>query len=139
MSKAGIRILWAEDSISDILLIKEAFRQAGFKYRLNVVSNGVEALDFLFRRARFTHALAPQLIILDLNMPKKAGREVIEEIKADPALSRIPIVILTSSSADQSVLEGIDPKRCTYLVKPATFEALVELAKQINTFWLSIQ
>lgn len=139
MSKAGIRILWAEDSISDILLIKEAFRQAGLKYRLNVVSNGVEALDFLFRRARFTHALAPQLIILDLNMPKKAGREVIEEIKADPVLSRIPIVILTSSSADQSVLEGIDPKRCTYLVKPATFEALVELAKQINTFWLSIQ
>ncbi|MGD0077412.1 MAG: response regulator [Sedimentisphaerales bacterium] len=139
MSKAAIRILWAEDSISDILLIKEAFRQAGLKHRLNVVSNGVEALDFLFRRARYTHALAPELVILDLNMPKKSGREVIQEIKTDPDLSRIPLVVLTSSSGDQNVLEGLDPKRCTYLVKPATFDALVELAKQINSFWLSIQ
>ena len=72
-------------------------------------------------------------------MPKKSGREVIQEIKADPALSRMPLVVLTSSSSDQNVLEGLDPKRCTYLVKPATFEALVELAKQINSFWLSIQ
>jgi CheY-like chemotaxis protein len=139
MSRAGIRILWAEDSISDILLIKEAFHQAGLKHRLNIVNNGVEAIDFLFRRARFTHALRPELIILDLNMPKKSGREVIGEIKTDPALSRIPIVILTSSSGDQNILEGLDPKRCTYLVKPATFEALVEMAKKINSFWLSIQ
>jgi chemotaxis family two-component system response regulator Rcp1 len=139
MSKAGIRILWAEDSISDILLIKEAFRQAGLKHRLNVVSNGVEALDFLFRRARFTHALTPELIIIDLNMPKKTGREVIQEIKADPALSKIPLVVLTSSNSDQDVLEGLDSKHSIYLVKPATFEALVELAKQINSFWLSIQ
>jgi chemotaxis family two-component system response regulator Rcp1 len=139
MDKESIRILWAEDSISDILLIKEAFRQAGLKHRINVVSNGEEALDFIFRRSRYTHALAPEMIILDLNMPKKSGREVIEEIKADPALSCIPVVILTSSSGDQEVLEGLDPKRCTYLVKPATFEALVELAKQINSFWLSIQ
>ena len=139
MSKAGIRILWAEDSISDILLIKEAFHQAGLKHRLNIVNNGVEAIDFLFRRARFTHALRPELIILDLNMPKKSGREVIEEIKADPALSRIPLVVLTSSNSDQDVLENLDLKRSTYLIKPATFEALVELAKQINNFWLSVQ
>ena len=139
MSKAGIRILWAEDSISDILLIKEAFRQAGLKHRLNVVNNGVEALDFLLHRAHYTHALAPELIILDLNMPKKSGREVIEEIKADPALSRIPLVVLTSSNSDQDVLENLDSKRSTYLIKPGTFEALVELAKQINSFWLSVQ
>ena len=139
MSKAGIRILWAEDSISDILLIKEAFRQAGLKYRLNVVNNGVEALDFLFNRGHYKHALAPQLLIIDLNMPKKSGREVIEEIKADPALSRIPLVVLTSSNSEQDVLEGLDLKHSIYLVKPATFKALVELAKQINNFWLSIQ
>jgi CheY-like chemotaxis protein len=139
MGKAGIRILWAEDSISDILLIKEAFRQAGLKHRLNVVNNGVEAIDFLFRRARFTHALIPELIIIDLNLPKISGREVIQEIKADSALSRIPLVVLTSSNSDQDVLEGLDSKRSKYLVKPATFEALVELAKQINSFWLSIQ
>jgi two-component system, chemotaxis family, response regulator Rcp1 len=139
MSKAAIRILWAEDSISDILLIKEAFKQAGLKHRINIVNDGVEALDFIFRRAKFSHALAPELIILDLNMPKKSGREVIEEIKTDAALSRIPLVILTSSSGDQNVLEGLDLKRCTYLVKPTTFEALVDMAKKINSFWLSIQ
>ena len=139
MSKAGIRILWAEDSISDILLIKEAFRQAGLKHRLHIVNNGIEALDFLFRRARFTHALAPELIIIDLNMPKKSGREVIQEIKVDSTLSRIPIVVLTSSNSEQDVLEGLDLKHSIYLVKPATFEALVELAKQINNFLLSIQ
>jgi CheY-like chemotaxis protein len=139
MSRPGIRILWAEDSISDILLIKEAFRQAGLKHRINIVNNGVEALDFLFHRGHYKHALTPQLLIIDLNMPKKSGREVIEEIKADPALSKIPLVVLTSSSSDQDVLEGLDSKLSTYMVKPATFEALVELAKQINNFWLSIQ
>jgi two-component system response regulator len=138
MSKSSIRILWAEDSIGDILLIKEAFKQAGVKHRLHVVNDGVEALDFLFRRAKYSHALAPELIILDLNMPKKSGREVIEEIKTDPALNHIPLVILTSSSGDQNVLEGLDLNRCTYLVKPATFDALVELARQINSFWLSM-
>lgn len=138
MSKSAIRILWAEDSISDILLIKEAFRQAGLRHRLHIVNDGVEALDFIFRRGHYTHALVPELIILDLNMPKKSGREVIEEMKADPAVSRIPVVILTSSSGDQNVLEGIEPNRCTYLVKPATFEAIVEMAKRINSFWLSV-
>ena len=138
MGNSSIRILWAEDSISDILLIKEAFRQAGLKHRLNVVSNGVEALDFLFRRARFTHALAPQLIILDLNMPKKSGREVINDIKADTSLSDIPLVVLTSSTADRDAIDSLDPKHSLYLVKPSSFIALVNLAKQIHNFLSSL-
>jgi len=138
MSKSSIRILWAEDNIGDILLIKEAFEQAGVHHHLNVVTDGVEATDFIFRRGRYAHALAPELIILDLNMPRKNGREVIEDIKTDPALLRIPIIVLTSSNDDLDILHGLDPQRCLYLVKPTTFQSLVELAKRINDFWLSV-
>jgi len=138
MSKRAIRILWAEDSIGDILLIKEAFEQAGLGHNLNVFEDGVEATDFLFHRGRYAHAMLPELIILDLNMPRKNGREVIEDIKTDPALIQIPLVVLTSSRDDIDVLHGLDPKRCLYLVKPATFQNLVEMAKQINNFWLSL-
>jgi len=138
MSKRAIRILWAEDSISDILLIKDAFEQAGLGHHLNVFDDGVEATDFLFHRGRYARAQLPELIILDLNMPKKNGREVIQDIKTDPALLQIPLVVLTSSNDDLDVLHGLDPSRCLYLVKPTTFQALIDLAKQINSFWLSI-
>ena len=138
MSKPAIRILWAEDSIGDVLLIKEAFEQAGLKHRLNVVNNGEEALNFLFRRNRYTHALRPDLIILDLNLPRRSGREIIDEIKTEPMLLDIPLVVLTSSSHDQDVLEGLNPKRCLYLIKPTSFNALVDLTKQIHNFWLSL-
>ena len=136
MSKRAIRILWAEDSISDILLIKDAFEQAGLGHNLNVFDDGVEAADFLFHRGRYARAQLPELIILDLNMPRKNGREVIQDIKTDPALMQIPLVVLTSSSDDTDVLDGLDPKRCLYLVKPTTFQNLVETAKRINKFWL---
>ena len=138
MSKRAIRILWAEDSISDILLIKDAFEQAGLGHNLNVFDDGVEAADFLFHRGLYARAQLPELIILDLNMPRKNGREVIQDIKTDPALMQIPLVVLTSSSDDTDVLDGLDPKRCLYLVKPATFQNLIEMAKQINNFWLSL-
>jgi CheY-like chemotaxis protein len=138
MSKRAIRILWAEDSISDILLIKDAFEQAGLRHNLNVFDNGVEAADFLFHRGRYVRAQLPELIILDLNMPRKTGREVILDIKTDPVLIQIPLVVLTSSRDDIDVLDGLDPKRCLYLVKPVIFQNLIELAKQINNFWLSL-
>ncbi len=135
---AMIKILWVEDNVGDILLIKEAFNEAGVTHRLNVVNDGVEATDFLFHQGRFAKAIRPDLIILDLNLPKKSGREVIAEIKADSELSRIPLVVLTSSSHDQDVLEGLDPKRAIYLVKPLSFAAIVDMAKQIQSFWLSL-
>ena len=138
MDKSAIRILWAEDNLGDILLVKEAFKQAGLAPHLNVVDNGVEATDFLFHRGRYAHALPPQLIILDLNMPRKNGREVIRDIKADPALLQIPLIVLTSSNDDLDVLHGLDPNRCLYLVKPTTFQALIDIAKQINDFWRSL-
>ena len=138
MSKTAARILWVEDNIGDILLIKEAFEQAGFSHHLTVVNDGADAIDFLFRRGQYTHARRPDLIILDLNLPKKTGREIIKEIKTDSALFEIPLVVLTTSTYDQNALDGFDPKRCLYLVKPLSFQALIDLAKQIQSFWLSL-
>jgi CheY-like chemotaxis protein len=136
MPKPAIKILWVEDSLGDILLIKEAFEQAGITHNLNVVNDGEEAMNFLFRRGRYTRASRPDLIILDLNLPKKSGREVIMDIKADHALFGIPLIVLTTSNQDRDVLDGFDPERCLYLIKPVSFQALVELAKQIQDFWL---
>jgi CheY-like chemotaxis protein len=138
MNKPTTRILWAEDNISDILLIKEAFRQADVRLRLKVVDDGEEAENYLFRRGRYIRARRPDLVIIDLNMPKKNGREVIKDIKADSSLSEIPLVVLTSSKVDRDVLDGLNPERCLYLVKPLSFDALVDMAKQIQSFMESV-
>jgi two-component system, chemotaxis family, response regulator Rcp1 len=133
-----MKILWVEDNIGDILLIKEAFKEAGLRHQLNVVNDGVSAMAFLFRRGRYARASRPDLIILDLNLPLKTGREVIADIKIDSTLVEIPLVVLTTSTHDQDVLEGLNPERCLYAVKPASFQSLVDLAKQIQNFWLSL-
>lgn len=134
MSKSPIKVLWAEDNIGDVLLINEAFEIAGISQHLNVVGDGEEAMNFLFRRGKYSHVSRPDLIILDLNLPKKSGREIIDEIKTDPELMKVPLVVLTTSSADHDVLDGLNPKRCLYLVKPISFQALIDLAKQIQNF-----
>jgi CheY-like chemotaxis protein len=138
MSKPTTRILWVEDNISDILLIKEAFRQAELRLHLNVVEDGVEAVNFLFRRGRYARSRRPDLIILDLNLPKKNGREVIKDIKTDSSLREIPLVVLTSSSKDRDVLDGLNPEQCLYLVKPSSFDAIIDMAKQIQSFLASV-
>jgi chemotaxis family two-component system response regulator Rcp1 len=138
MDKSIINILWVEDNVGDILLIKEAFNEAGVRHRLNVVNDGEEAMDYLYHRGRYARVHHPDLIILDLNLPKKSGREVIAEMKADSQLFRMPLVVLTSSSHDQDVLQGLDPKKSIYLVKPLSFAAIVNMAKQIQSFWLSL-
>jgi len=138
MQKPAIKILWVEDNMGDILLIKEAFEQIGLNHNLNVVNDGADAMDFLFRRGHYAHTSRPDIIVLDLNLPKKSGREVISEIKADSALLGIPLVVLTSSNADRDVLDGFDPKRCLYLVKPLSFLALVDLSKQLQNFLSSL-
>jgi CheY-like chemotaxis protein len=134
----SLKVLWVEDNIGDILLINEAFEQAGLTHYLSVVNDGEQAMDYLYRRYKFSRVARPDLIILDLNLPRKNGREVVGEIKADPELIKIPLVILTTSSSERDVLDGLDPKRCLYLVKPISFEALVNLAKQIQDFLASL-
>jgi CheY-like chemotaxis protein len=137
MDEKKFKILWVEDNIGDILLIKEAFNEAQISHYLIVVNDGEDAVKFLTRQGRYSHARRPDLIILDLNLPKKSGREVIRDIKADSSLIGIPIVVLTTSNSDQHVLEGYDPKRCLYMVKPLSFSALVDVARQIHSFLVS--
>jgi two-component system, chemotaxis family, response regulator Rcp1 len=138
MGRQAIKILWVEDNIGDILLIKEAFQQAYVSHKLNVITNGSDALDYLFRRGCFAHAHRPDLIILDLQVPQKSGREVIKEIKSQSHMKDMPLVVLTTSKSEQDVLDGYDPKHCLYLVKPLSFDALVNIARQIQNFYFSL-
>jgi two-component system, chemotaxis family, response regulator Rcp1 len=138
MTKRAIKILWVEDNVGDILLIKESLQKVGLTNNLVVVNDGADAMDFLLRRSQFVHAELPDLVILDLNLPKKSGREVIAEIKVHPELSRIPLIILTTSSHDHDVLVGLDPNRSLYLVKPLTFAELLKLGALIEDFYHSV-
>ncbi|HBG28215.1 MAG: hypothetical protein A2Y10_19755 [Planctomycetes bacterium GWF2_41_51] len=138
MKKDDLKILWVEDSIGDILLIKEAFAQVGLTHRIDVLSDGTDALNYLLLRGRYQRASRPDLIILDLNLPGVSGRDIMKEIKNDANLMNIPLVVLTSSNADRDVLEGFDISRCLYLVKPTTFDDLVKIAGQIRDFLLSL-
>lgn len=128
-------ILMVEDNDGDVLLARAAFRRAGVMEELIAVADGVEALDYLRRQGRYADAPRPDLILLDLNLPRKDGRELLAEVKADPALRAIPILILTSSSADSDIRQAYDLHANAYLVKPAHFDKLVEMVKSIHDFW----
>jgi chemotaxis family two-component system response regulator Rcp1 len=138
MSDAVIEILLVEDNLGDVLLTREALGEAQVRHRISVVHDGVEATDFLFRRGRHAQAPRPDLILLDLNLPCKNGREVIAEIEAEPSLHATPLVVLTTSPHDQEVLDGYDPAKCVYMVKPSSFDELVETARQIEQFWKTV-
>lgn len=138
MEKSEINILWAEDNLGDILLIQEAFETIGHNYRLHVVNDGIEAMNFLNRTGRFSRAVRPDLLILDLNMPKKNGREVIKEIKTDPQLWSIPIVILSGHQQIKDVCAVLGIKPCIHLAKPSCYAEIEEIAKKIHDFWLSL-
>lgn len=134
-----IEILLVEDNAGDVLLAREALDEARVSCRLNVVSDGVEAIDFLLRRGNHQDAPPADLVLLDLNLPRKNGRDVINEMLAHPSLHLTPLVVLTSSRHDQDVLDGYDPVRSMYIVKPSHFEALVGVMKQVEQFWLAMQ
>jgi chemotaxis family two-component system response regulator Rcp1 len=132
-----IDVLLIEDSPGDVRLAQEAFREANSTIRLHVVSNGVEAMAFLRQEQRHAGAPRPDLILLDLNLPKMDGREVLTQIKGDDALKTIPTVILTSSDSDVDVLASYQLQANSYLSKPVQLEAFRTLVKSINDFWLT--
>ena len=132
-----IDILLVEDNEGDVLLTREALQDAKVKHRLNVVNDGMAAMDFLFHRGPYTQAPRPDLILLDLNLPRMSGREVVAEMKADSSLRSTPLVVLTSSPGENHVLKDYDPRRCLYVVKPSGYEALVEAIGQIHQFWVA--
>ena len=133
-----IEILLVEDSPADVDLTREALDDAKVRNHLSVVADGVEALAFLRREGRYADAPRPDLILLDLNLPKKDGREVLAEIKADPALRRIPVVVLTTSEAEQDILRSYDLHANCYITKPVDLEAFLGIVRAVEHFWLHI-
>jgi two-component system, chemotaxis family, response regulator Rcp1 len=133
-----VEILLIEDSPSDTELTVEALREAKVRNRLNMVEDGVQALEFLRRTGKYAHAPRPDLIMLDLNLPRKDGREVLAEIKADENLKLIPIVVLTTSRAEQDVLRAYQLNANCYISKPVDFEQFLQAVRSIESFWLCV-
>jgi chemotaxis family two-component system response regulator Rcp1 len=133
-----IEILLVEDNAGDARLAQEALRESKITNILHIVSDGVQATDFLFRRNEYKNAVRPDLILLDLNLPKKDGREVLNEIKTDPDLRRIPVVILTMSKAEEDIIKSYNFHANCYITKPLDLEKFITVIKSIEDFWLSI-
>ena len=133
-----IEILLVEDNPGDVRLTREALKDAKVINNLHVAGDGVAAMDFLHRQSEHHNAVRPDLILLDLNLPKKDGREVLSEIKADPGLRQIPVVILTTSKAEEDILKTYDLHANCYITKPVDLEKFIEVISAIEDFWLSI-
>jgi len=133
-----IEILLVEDNPGDVRLTVEALKDGKVSNRLSVVGDGVEAMAFLRREGRFANAPRPHLILLDLNLPKKDGREVLAEVKQDPNLKRIPVVVLTTSQAEQDILRSYELHANAYITKPVDFEHFMGVVKSVEDFWLTI-
>jgi len=137
----AIPILVADDDAEDCLFLREAFEENRLANPLFFVSDGVELVDYLYNRGEYAdpaRAPRPGIILLDLNMPRKDGREALAEIKTDPALRQIPVVVLTTSKADEDICRSYDLGVNSYITKPVTFEALVEVVKTLGRYWLGI-
>jgi two-component system, chemotaxis family, response regulator Rcp1 len=132
-----IQVLLVEDSPGDVRLTQEAFRDADPSIQLHVANDGVEAMDFLRRAGRHAQAPRPDLILLDLNLPKMDGREVLAHIKEDDLLKSIPTVILTTSDAEADIVKSYQLRANCYLTKPVQLDAFEALVKSINDFWLT--
>ena len=133
-----IRILLVEDNPGDVRLTIESFRDAKLSNALSVVRDGVEAMSFLRQEGQYADAHRPDLILLDLNLPKKDGREVLAEIKADPDLQRIPIVVLTTSDALSDILRAYELHANCYITKPVDLEQFIHVVQSIEDFWLTV-
>ena len=133
-----IDVLLVEDDPGDTLMIKEAFEDNKVRNRLNCVADGVVALSFLRREGEFSEAPRPDLILLDLNLPRKDGREVLEEIKADPELRTIPVVVLTTSEAEEDILRSYSLHANAYVTKPVDFERFIAVVRQIDEFFVEV-
>jgi CheY-like chemotaxis protein len=133
-----IEILMVEDNPGDVRLTREALKDAKVANVLNVVEDGVAALDYLHRRGEYEHVRRPDLILLDLNLPKKNGREVLEELKEHPTLKTIPVVILTTSRAEEDVVRAYSLHANCYIMKPVDFTQFASIVRSIEHFWLSV-
>jgi len=133
-----VNILIVEDNYPDVLLAKEVLIEAKVKNKLNVVDDGEKAMEYLLKKGDYVNATTPDLILLDLNLPKKDGREVLIEIKDNPELKRIPVVILTTSKAEEDIVNMYEHHANAYITKPVDFNQFIEVIKSLENFWLSI-
>jgi CheY-like chemotaxis protein len=133
-----VDVLLVEDDPGDVLMTQEAFADNKVHNRLHVVNNGVDALAFLRKEGEYADAPTPDLILLDLNLPKMDGREVLAAIKADPSLRSTPVVILTTSEAEEDVLRSYDLHANAYVTKPVDFERFIDVVRRIDEFFVTV-
>lgn len=133
-----VEILLVEDNLGDARLAAEALKESKVSNRLHHVRDGVEAMEFLRRQNEYAHVPQPDLILLDLNMPRKDGREVLAEIKGDPGLRLIPVVVLTTSEAEQDLLKSYDLHANAFVTKPLDLDRFIEVVQAIENFWFTI-
>jgi chemotaxis family two-component system response regulator Rcp1 len=134
----AIQILLVEDNPGDVRLTQEALKTIDLAHELHVVRDGVEAIDYLRGSGRFAGATRPHLILLDLNLPRKNGREVLKEIKRDAALRRIPVVVLTTSTAEEDITRSYDLHANSYIAKPVNLDHFHHIVQTIGRYWFSI-
>jgi CheY-like chemotaxis protein len=138
MNGRPVEILLVEDNPGDVRLTVEALREGKVRNHLSVATDGVEALAYVRREGKYANAVRPDLILLDLNLPRKDGRQVLAEIKADVDLKTIPVVILTTSKADEDILHSYDLHANCYVTKPVDLDQFITVVKSIEDFWLTI-
>jgi CheY-like chemotaxis protein len=138
INATAIEVLLVEDSPGDVRLTREAFKDAKVHINLHVASDGAEAMAFLKHEGEYANVPRPDLVLLDLNLPKKDGREVLEEIKESPTLKSIPVVILTTSSSEADILRSYRLHANCYITKPVGLEGFLTVVKSIDNFWLSV-
>jgi chemotaxis family two-component system response regulator Rcp1 len=135
---APIEVLLVEDSVGDVRLTREAFKDAKVHINLHVAADGEQAMAFLQREGKYADVPRPDLILLDLNLPRKDGREVLKEIKESETLRSIPVVILTTSASEADILRSYQLHANCYITKPVNLEGFLEVVKSIDNFWLSV-
>ena len=133
-----IEILLVEDNPGDVRLVREVFKDAKVANNIHVAEDGVEAMAFLRNEGKFAGTVRPDLILLDLNLPKKDGREVLAEIKSDDALKRIPVIVLTTSSAEEDIMKSYSEYANSYITKPIDLGQFIDVVRSIEDFWLTI-
>jgi two-component system, chemotaxis family, response regulator Rcp1 len=138
MNLQPINILLVEDNPGDARLTMEALKEGKFHNQLAHVTDGVEALAYLRKQGKYQGAIRPDLILLDLNMPRKDGRETLEEVKSDPDLRRIPVVILTTSKAEEDIFRSYDLHANCYITKPVKLAQFFDVVRNVEDFWMTI-
>lgn len=133
-----VHILLVEDSPGDARLILEAFKESKLKTQISVVTDGVEAMSYLRREGRYSDATRPDIMLLDLNLPRKDGRELLEEIKNDPDFKAIPVLVLTTSNSQDDILGSYERHANSYITKPADMDEFMEAVRSVENFWFDI-